>query len=78
MRTGATLLTTAVYSGPGPDHHAVIGGPIDLTRTGSLRGDVSRVTQELAHRFESLIRRAPEQWHVFQPLWPADRDETGP
>ncbi|MGA7416496.1 MAG: phosphatidylinositol mannoside acyltransferase [Acidimicrobiales bacterium] len=78
MRTGATLLTTAVYSGPGPDHHAVIGGPIDLTRTGSLRGDVSRVTQELAHRFESLIRRAPEQWHVFRPLWPADRDEAGP
>jgi len=20
-----------------------------------------------------LIRRAPEQWHVFQPLWLADR-----
>ena len=78
MRTGATLLTAAVYSGPGQDHHAVVGGPIDLTRTGSLRGDVSRVTQEIAHRFESLIRRAPEQWHVFQPLWSADRNEGRP
>ncbi len=78
MRTGATLLTAAVYSGPGPDHHAVVGGPIDLNRTGSLRGDVSRVTQEIAHRFESLIRRAPEQWHVFQPLWSADRNEGRP
>ena len=78
MRTGATLLTAAVYSGPGPDHHAVVGGPIDLTRTGSLRGDVSRVTQEIADRFESLIRRAPEQWHVFQPLWSADRNEGRP
>ena len=37
MRTGATLLTAAVYSGPGQDHHAVVGGPIDLTRTGTLR-----------------------------------------
>lgn len=74
MRTGATLLTAAVYSGPGQDHHAVVGGPIDLTRSGSLRRDVSRVTQDIADRFESLIRRAPEQWHVFQPLWSADRD----
>jgi lauroyl/myristoyl acyltransferase len=78
MRTGATLLTAAVYSGPGQDHHAVVGGPIDLTRTGSLRRDVSRVTQDIADRFEALIRRAPEQWHVFQPLWSADRDEVDP
>ena len=78
MRTGAALLTAAVYSGPGQDHHAVVGGPIDLTRTGALRSDVSRVTQEIANRFESLIRRAPEQWHVFQPLWSADRSEVGP
>jgi lauroyl/myristoyl acyltransferase len=77
MRTGATLLTAAVYSGPGQDHHAVVGAPIDLTRSGALRTDVSRVTQEIADRFEGLIRRAPEQWHVFQPLWSADRDEVG-
>ncbi len=76
MRTGATLLTAAVYSGPGRDHHAVVGAPIDVTRSGSLRSDVSRVTQDIADRFESLIRRAPEQWHVFQPLWSADRDEV--
>jgi KDO2-lipid IV(A) lauroyltransferase len=76
MRTGATLLTAAVYSGPGQDHHAVVGAPIDLTRSGALRTDVSRVTQEIAGRFEGLIRRAPEQWHVFQPLWSADRDEV--
>jgi lauroyl/myristoyl acyltransferase len=76
MRTGATLLTAAVYSGPGQEHHAVVGGPIDLTRSASLRCDVSRVTQDIADRFESLIRRAPEQWHVFQPLWSADRDEV--
>jgi len=27
----------------------------------------------MAAEFEGLIRRAPEQWHVFQPLWPVDR-----
>jgi phosphatidylinositol dimannoside acyltransferase len=73
MRTGASLITAAVYSGPGRDHSAVIEGPIDTTRRGTLREDVARVTQEIAHRFEDLIRRAPDQWHVFQPFWLADR-----
>jgi len=77
LRTGALLLTAAVYSGPGRDHHAVVGAPIDTTRQGSFRSDVARITQEIAGRFEGLIRRAPEQWHVFQPLWPADRPATG-
>ncbi len=75
LRTGATLVTGAVYSGPGREHRAVVEPPIDLTRTGSLRRDVARLTQEVANRLEGLIREAPEQWHVFQPLWLADRPE---
>jgi phosphatidylinositol dimannoside acyltransferase len=75
LRTGARLVTGAVYSGPGRDHRAVVEPPLDTTRTGSLRQDVARLTQGIATRFEGLIRRAPEQWHVFQPLWLADRTE---
>jgi phosphatidylinositol dimannoside acyltransferase len=73
LRTGAQLMTAAVYSGPGADHRAIVEPPLDTTRQGSLRSDVSRLTQQIATRFEGLIRRAPEQWHVFQPLWLADR-----
>jgi lauroyl/myristoyl acyltransferase len=73
LRTGATLCTGAVYSGPGRDHRSVVEPPLDTTRSGSLRADVARLTQEIATRLEGLIRRAPEQWHVFQPLWLADR-----
>jgi phosphatidylinositol dimannoside acyltransferase len=72
LRTGAALLPTVVYSGPGRDHSAVIRPPISTCRTGPLRKDVSRVTQELAVELESFIRRAPEQWHLFQPNWPSD------
>ena len=75
LRSGAPLMTGVVYSGPGADHRAVIEPPLDTTRHGSLRSDVARLTQEIATRFEGLIRRAPEQWHVFQPLWPVDRPE---
>lgn len=69
LRTGAALLCVAVYSGPGRDHHAVIGPPLDTTRTGPLRADVARVTQQVADELAWLIRRAPEQWHVLQPVF---------
>ncbi len=72
LRTGATLIVTAVYSGPGRGHLAVIRGPIDTARSGPFRADVSRITQAIAREFEDYIRRAPEQWHMFQPNWPSD------
>jgi KDO2-lipid IV(A) lauroyltransferase len=67
LRTGATLVAAACYSGPGRDHFAVITPPITADRRGRLREDVTRVTQSLAYELEGLIRRAPEQWHVLQP-----------
>lgn len=73
LRTGAVLLPAVVYSGPGDHHYAVVTAPIDTQRTGPLRADVARLTQELAHRFEQMVRRAPEQWHLYQPNWPSDR-----
>lgn len=66
LRTGATLVTAACYSGPGRDHHAVVCAPVRAEREGRLRDDVARVTQLIAHDLESLIRRAPEQWHVLE------------
>jgi lauroyl/myristoyl acyltransferase len=72
LRTGAMLLPTVVYSGPGKDHSAVIRPPLDTERTTTLRADVARVTQALAYELEGLVRRAPDQWHLFQPNWPSD------
>jgi KDO2-lipid IV(A) lauroyltransferase len=72
LRTGAMLITTAVFNPAYDDHHAVISAPIDTTRTGSFRTDVTRITQEIARQFEDYIRRAPEQWHNFQPNWPSE------
>jgi KDO2-lipid IV(A) lauroyltransferase len=46
--------------------------PLDTSRQGRLREDVGRITQDLAHELEYLIRRAPEQWHLMQPNWPSD------
>jgi lauroyl/myristoyl acyltransferase len=73
LRTGAALLPTVVYAGPGSWHTGVVLPPLDTTRSGSLRADVARLTQELATCFETFILRHPEQWHLYQPNWPSDR-----
>ena len=67
LRTGATLVAAACYSGPGRDHFAVVTPPIEVVRTKKFRDDVTRVTQLIARELEGLICRAPEQWHVLQP-----------
>jgi len=73
LRMGAPVLPVAVYFRPDYNgHHAIVRPPLAVNRTGDLRGDVARVTQSLAHELEFLIRRAPEQWHLFQPNWPSD------
>ena len=73
IRTGAPLLPvgcyfTSRYNG----HHTIVRPAVPTVRRGGLREDIARVTQALARELEFLIRRAPEQWHLFQPNWPSD------
>lgn len=73
LRTGAHLLPTAVYFSDRRDgHRGVIRPPIDCRREGRLRDDVNRLTAVIARELESLIRQAPDQWHLLQPNWPSD------
>ena len=72
LRTGAAILPTAVYFTEGRGHHAIVCPPLDTERRGRLREDIARITQALAHVFEDLIRKAPEQWHLLPPNWPSD------
>jgi KDO2-lipid IV(A) lauroyltransferase len=74
LRTGAPLIPVGSYFRPRGRHFAMIGPPLPVQREGRLRDDVTRITQALAHRFEELVRMAPEQWHLMQPNWPSDRE----
>ena len=40
--------------------------------------DVADGTQRLANVLEAMIRRFPEQWHVFVRNWLADREPEHP
>jgi KDO2-lipid IV(A) lauroyltransferase len=52
----------------------MVCAPLSVERCDGLRSDIARITQSLAHEFETLIRAAPEQWHLLQPNWPSDRE----
>jgi len=73
LRSGAPLMTCAIYQRPGGRYHAILQPPLDSTRTGPMRLDVQRLTEDMARALEDLIRISPEQWHLFQPNWPSDR-----
>jgi lauroyl/myristoyl acyltransferase len=73
LRTGAPILPIAIYFGPGGNEHlVVVRPPLELSRAGRFRDDVTAGTQKLAGELEALISRAPTQWHLMQPNWPSD------
>ncbi len=73
LRSGAALLPTAVYFRPRGRHLGTVRPPIDVTRHGRLRDDVTAVTQGLADELANLIAAEPHQWHLFGPNWPSDQ-----
>lgn len=75
LRTGAPLLPTACYFKESGGVLGFVRPPVPAERQAKrLRDDVTRITQDLAHELEGLIRKAPDQWHLQQPNWPSDWD----
>lgn len=73
LRAKSPVLPVGAYFTPRRNgHRAIVRPPVLLERQGRLREDVTRGTQALTHELEWLIRRAPSQWHMFQPNWPSD------
>jgi lauroyl/myristoyl acyltransferase len=79
LRTGAALIPAGVYfDGRSHGHLGVVRPALSLARGGRLRADVTAGTQLLAGELESLVRRAPTQWHLMQPNWPSDPGFVSP
>lgn len=72
-RTGRPV-TVASFVTDGRDWKGVCqGGAMDLSEL-----SVEDGTQQLAYRMEELIRRFPEQWHVFVRQWLVEREPDHP
>lgn len=72
-RTGRPV-TVASFLTDGRDWQGVCqGDAMDLSEL-----SVEEGTQRVAHRMEELIRRFPEQWHVFVRQWLVEREPDHP
>jgi len=76
LRTGAPIMVMGVHGSRRDDGRrgwrARILEPIDPADYSGPHA-LSDLTQEVATRLERLIAAHPEEWHVFQPFWSADR-----
>ncbi len=70
LRTGAALVPAFTFRKASGRFGALVGEPLALERTGDLRESVTVNTQKLADLLEDVVARSPEQWIVFEPLWP--------
>ncbi|AWB84127.1 phosphatidylinositol mannoside acyltransferase [Corynebacterium liangguodongii] len=66
--TGAALIAVhSAFGGPGEPPWLLTADPeIEVTT-------LERTTQLLADRFAANIAAHPADWHMLQPMWPADR-----
>jgi phosphatidylinositol dimannoside acyltransferase len=77
MRSGVPLMVAGIYGVRRADGHrgweAHIGEIIELPDN-SVPDTVAILTSQIARQLEYFIARRPEEWHVFQPFWTADRE----
>lgn len=71
-RTGAALFPVGCYFNEGRGHTMVVFDEIKIPDSPDRAERIAAGTQGFATALETVIRRAPEQWHLFVPNWPSD------
>jgi KDO2-lipid IV(A) lauroyltransferase len=70
LRTGAAVLPAYTVRRPGGRYLGWFEPPLPLVKTGDVRADIQLNTERITRSLETVIHRYPEQWTVFQPVWP--------
>lgn len=74
--TGAPIIPFFAYRRK-RGNDLVIREPIMVPRTENREADVAAGLDQVARELEQAIRKAPDQWVLFQRVWPEDhRDES--
>lgn len=68
--TGVPMVAGAMYSTR--DGYELFFEDVPYEQTGDPTGDAEGIAQTIATAVERLVRRAPEQWHLFSTNWPSD------
>jgi KDO2-lipid IV(A) lauroyltransferase len=70
VKTGAGLMLGYVARQPGNSTFYGVWEPsLEYELTGDKERDIVAITQQMAKVIERLIRRHPDQWYMFRPLW---------
>lgn len=77
LRTGAPILPAVAVRTADNRFAARIDPPVEVRKGSDLRESIRLTTRLIAERFEQHIGNHPEQWTVFQPVWPSSELASG-
>jgi KDO2-lipid IV(A) lauroyltransferase len=75
IETGATIIPVFVVLEQKMKYWGILGEPIPVRMDIDKREAVKQGVQEIATRFEEVIRRYPDQWFNFFPYWKKKVDQ---
>ena len=73
LRTDCLVMTIAAVYEPdseGGFYNVIANPPMEMQRTGDAEADVALNLRRVLDEIEGLIRRQPDQWNMFVPVWP--------
>jgi lauroyl/myristoyl acyltransferase len=74
QHTGAAVIPAFVLHNDSGRYTAFAQAPLAFSKSTEPRADLAANTQLLATHFEHVIRKHPEQWFNYVPIWPAPVD----
>jgi KDO2-lipid IV(A) lauroyltransferase len=69
--SGAPIVVSACVRRTDNTFTGIALPPIFVGRTKQAADDVQHATQAIARGLEGFVRRWPDQWYIFRPMWPA-------
>ncbi len=73
LRTDSLVMTIATVFEPdaeGGSYSVIANPPMEMERTGDAEADVAHNLRRVLAEIEAFIRRHPDQWQMFIPVWP--------
>lgn len=70
--SGAPIVVAAVMRQRDNTFRGIALPPIFVDRTRQAAEETARVTRSIAQGLEELIKRGPDQWYIFRPMWPPE------
>jgi lauroyl/myristoyl acyltransferase len=68
--SGAPIVVSACVRQDDNTFTGIAQPPIFVERTTEAAEDLRQATQAIARGLEHFVRRWPDQWYIFRPMWP--------